>query len=469
MKKIIVILYCVIAIALVAATIFEAFYGAVVVKDFIYGSSWFFALWAVLGLWGLVYVFQRHLWQRPAALLLHTAFVVILLGAGITWIFGEKGVMHVREGQQQQTFLRTNDNTMQQLPFSLWLEDFSVSYYPGTNTPADYQSHVLILDSDIALHGTISMNTVLVIHGYRLYQTSFDDDGRGTILSVNHDPVGVGVTYAGYALLVLAMVFVLFSKKCGFRKLLKHPNTSVQTNLTKYVERIFSMVLVLLFVCQTIGIGLYGYTYGRIPLSNMYETMLSLSWNIVLIALLLQKKFRLVVPFGFLLSVFTLLVAWFGLRDSQITPLMPVLRSPILSVHVSCLILSYALLAFTAINGLLAIVLHIKDKSAYASSIGSLTVLSKIMLYPATFLLGIGIFVGAVWANNSWGGYWSWDPKETWALITFLLYAGAFHSDSVSRFNKPIFFHVYIVVAFATVLMTYFGVNVFLGGMHAYK
>ncbi len=469
MKKILVILYCLITMLLVVATFFEALYGTPVVKEYVYGSSWFFALWAVLGLWGLVYVFQRHLWERPAALMLHTAFVVILLGAGITWIFGEKGMVHVREGEVRNTFLRTNDNTIQPLPFSLQLQNFSVSYYPGTNSPADYVSHVLVTDSHTAMNRTISMNNILTVHGYRLCQTSFDQDGHGTIFSLNHDPVGVGVTYTGYALLLLAMLFVLASKKCGFRKLLNHPNTSVQTNLAKYGARIFSIVLVLLFVGQTIGIALYGYVCGRIPLSNVYETMFFLSWCIALIALLLQKKFKIVVPFGFLLAVFTLLFAWFGLRDSEITPLMPVLRSPILSVHVSCLILSYALLAFSAINGLLAIMLHVKHKNAHASSIASLTVLSKLMLYPATFLLGIGIFLGAVWANISWGGYWSWDPKETWALITFLLYAGAFHTESVTRFNKPMFFHIYMIVAFATVLMTYFGVNLFLGGLHAYK
>jgi ABC-type transport system involved in cytochrome c biogenesis permease subunit len=90
-------------------------------------------------------------------------------------------------------------------------------------------------------------------------------------------------------------------------------------------------------------------------------------------------------------------------------------------------------------------------------------------LYPAVFLLGTGIFLGAVWANVSWGNYWSWDPKETWALITFLVYAATFHTESVSKFNKPLFFHIYVCLAFLTVLMTYFGVNNLLGGMHSYK
>ena len=94
--------------------------------------------------------------------------------------------------------------------------------------------------------------------------------------------------------------------------------------------------------------------------------------------------------------------------------------------------------------------------------------LEMLLLYPATFFLGAGIFLGAVWANVSWGRYWAWDPKEVWALITFLVYGAAFHSQSLRIFRKPLFFHIYMILAFLTVLMTYFGVNYVLGGMHSY-
>ena len=97
-----------------------------------------------------------------------------------------------------------------------------------------------------------------------------------------------------------------------------------------------------------------------------------------------------------------------------------------------------------------------------------LTLLSRLLLYPATFFLGAGIFLGAVWANVSWGRYWAWDPKEVWALITFLVYGVAFHSQSLQIFRKPLFFHIYMILAFLTVLMTYFGVNYVLGGIHSY-
>lgn len=94
--------------------------------------------------------------------------------------------------------------------------------------------------------------------------------------------------------------------------------------------------------------------------------------------------------------------------------------------------------------------------------------LSRLLLYPAVFFLGAGIFLGAVWANASWGRYWAWDPKEVWALITFMVYGAAFHARSLRIFRSPLFFHIYMVAAFLTVLMTYFGVNYILGGMHSY-
>ena len=112
------------------------------------------------------------------------------------------------------------------------------------------------------------------------------------------------------------------------------------------------------------------------------------------------------------------------------------------------------------LNGILALCIRRHERM--------LMLLSRLLLYPANFFLGAGIFMGAVWANVSWGRYWAWDRKEVWALITFLVYGMAFHSKSLSAFRRPLFFHIYMIAAFLTVLMTYFGVNYVLGGMHSY-
>ena len=157
-----------------------------------------------------------------------------------------------------------------------------------------------------------------------------------------------------------------------------------------------------------------------------------------------------------------------GEMNPQITPLMPVLSSPLLSIHVSIIMVAYALFAFIMLNGIVALfVMRGKDTQA-RERVETITVLSRLLLFPATLFLGVGIFIGAVWANVSWGRYWAWDPKEVWALITFMLYGAAFHTGSIKKFRNPRFFHIYMIAAFAAVLITYFGVNYLLGGMHSY-
>jgi ABC-type transport system involved in cytochrome c biogenesis permease subunit len=143
--------------------------------------------------------------------------------------------------------------------------------------------------------------------------------------------------------------------------------------------------------------------------------------------------------------------------------LMPVLRSPLFSVHISTIVTAYALLLGIVVVGIIAV---IKPKDHIR--LEKLKSISMAMLYPAVALLAMGIFIGAVWANVSWGNYWSWDPKEVWALVTLLVYAAPLHGKLWKSFEKPMFFHVYGIVAFLSVLITYFGVNLFLGGVHAY-
>lgn len=171
--------------------------------------------------------------------------------------------------------------------------------------------------------------------------------------------------------------------------------------------------------------------------------------------------------FGSLLSGFFMLVCHIGQMDPTITHLMPVLNSPLLSIHVSVIMMSYALLALTFVCGFTAISIAMFDKKN-RKMLEALAVLSRIFLYPALVTLGLGIFIGAIWANISWGRYWSWDAKEVWALITFMIYAVPVHTQSLPRLQRPMAYHIYTTIAFLAILMTYFGVNYFLGGMHSY-
>ena len=238
------------------------------------------------------------------------------------------------------------------------------------------------------------------------------------------------------------------------------------------VWRGLEWVLLLAASFHLCGYVLRWYVGGRVPLSNGYETMLFMALCILVLACLLVRRFPFVLPFGFLLSGCALLVAHIGQLNPQITPLMPVLVSPWLSAHVSFIMMAYALLSFLVLNGVLALFLLWRRRRGGGSGVDGrveqLTLLSRLLLYPAVFLLGAGIFLGAVWANVSWGRYWAWDPKEVWALVTFMVYGVAFHGGCLPVFRRPGFFHAWMVLAFLAVLMTYFGVNYFLGGMHSY-
>jgi cytochrome c-type biogenesis protein CcsB len=226
----------------------------------------------------------------------------------------------------------------------------------------------------------------------------------------------------------------------------------------------------------TLQLGLRWWLSGHVPVSNGYETMLFMAWALLVMTLVLFRKVRIIIVLGPLAALCCLLVAMMAGSSSQITPLMPVLQSPLLSLHVMTVMSAYALFALQMFIGLYALFLTIKFKNNSSlftlhSSLSRLTALSQLLLYPAVFLLAIGIFLGAVWANVSWGNYWSWDPKESWALITLMVYAVPLHrglAPALPKGRKHVGYHLYMVAAFFVVLITYFGVNYLLGGMHSY-
>ncbi|MBR3884607.1 MAG: cytochrome c biogenesis protein CcsA [Bacteroidaceae bacterium] len=237
-------------------------------------------------------------------------------------------------------------------------------------------------------------------------------------------------------------------------------------NIQNPLHKPLTALLILILAYLSIFMVLRGYIGGHLPLSNGFETMVFMAWCVTLLTLIVNSKFTMAVPFGFLLCGLALMVAMIGESNPQITQLIPVLQSPLLSLHVVVIMISYSLFAFAMLNGVTALTLWYIKKDY--RQVEHLAVISKIILYPAVFLITAGIFIGAVWANVSWGRYWGWDPKEVWALITMLVYSLALHDKSLSIFRRPLTFHVFCIVAFITVLMTYFGVNFILGGIHSY-
>ena len=751
-KKIIFILYILVLVCMAAATIVEKSQGTDYAHAHYYGAWWFILIWAVLAALGAFYIIKRKV-KCASTLALHLSFIIILAGALLTHISAKRGMIHLRIGQPTDTYMAQDEEQgmkEEKLPFSLCLQKFEAKMHDGTNAVADYSSKFTVIDGDDKSEGEVSMNNIYSHRSYRLYQSSYDEDGKGSVLAINADPYGIPVTYTGYALLFISLVWMLFDPKGGYRKLLKSPllkkgalitalilsmgniqtlhaesatgnlqnavlpketaekfgelhilyndricpvqtfaldfckkiygarsyqgltaeqvlsgwvfygntwanepfikiksgemktamnlpdyaslNTffnremggytigqyvqeyyngqqdkfhqqaadidgkiqiimelregislkvlpytftknvkatkdhpfikagtttwfspvdklpqAVEQQHALYIKNVFSLLngdvkagnisrvneffvkmkkyqevssgnslptatqykaerinnafpfatilfmanltlgfialfytiyrmtkkkeikvlnialpilLGVSFLALTFGLALRWIISGNIPMSNGYESMLTVAWFVMLISILMQLRIRIVMVFGFLISGFFLLVSHINQMDPAIGQMMPVLNSPLLSIHVSIIMMSYALLSLTFICGIMGICMRSHGEELQA--------LSRLFLYPALTTMGFGIFIGAIWANVSWGNYWSWDSKETWALITFMIYAVVVHTQSLPVFRKPLVYHIYITLAFLSIAMTYFGVNYFLTGMHSY-
>ena len=243
------------------------------------------------------------------------------------------------------------------------------------------------------------------------------------------------------------------------------------------------------FLVLTIVLGLLWVASGHIPFSNGAETMLTIAWTAMLASVLSFRKFPIMLPFGIIVASLASLVSAMGNANPAVTQLMPVLSSPLLSIHASLMMLSYTILAIIMVNGICGLVASLRHTSVSepvegtvfdyrspaprqaqgaSSASAKMARMSEALMYPALFLLGSGIIAGSIWANVSWGCYWNWDPKETWALITFLIASLGVHRTRLPFLRTPRAYHIYTLILSASVLFTYFGVNYLLGGMHSY-
>lgn len=286
-------------------------------------------------------------------------------------------------------------------------------------------------------------------------------DGRrmGVELRYNRlDPFGkckVGYLSAGGILLVLS--FLSFFR--GERWL-------------KWAIRVVGILVLIVFHFHMLGMGMRWRIGGYAPWSNSYETMVYVSWATVLAGILFVRRSPLTTALATLFAGIILVVSGLSWMDPQIHPLVPVLKSPWLMFHVAVLMAAYGffgigfLLGF--VNMILVSIVRKDSISARMATIRELTLINELSLIVGLMLMTTGTFIGAVWANETWGRYWGWDPKETWALITIVVYVLVTHLHLVRKWYNLWSFNLGSVLAFASVLMTYFGVNYFLSGMHSY-
>ncbi|MFT4223097.1 cytochrome c biogenesis protein [Dysgonomonas sp.] len=360
-------------IVMATATILEKLLGREQIMNTIYGSWWFVSLWGILAFTSIYYILRKKLYKQRAVFLLHCSLFVILCGAFVTFLTADRGYIHIRQNQILNYYISEEDSERHQIPYDIKLLLFEIEYDSDTNHPVDFISYLRV-DGEVC---QVSMNKIYKHEGYRFYQLEYDNDEMGATLLVNYDPWGIAITYAGYLLLAISILWILY---------------------------------------------------------------LRISWKILLS-----------------IAVVTA-VLWYYI--SQINPMTPILRSPMLAAHVSVIMVAYLLFILIAILSAVALNSEKRSQALYNLNVK--------LLFPALFLLVIGIFLGAIWANISWGRYWGWDSKETWALITMIVYAIPMHKNSFKTFRSPRYFHLYCSIAILAVGMTFFGVSFILGGIHSY-
>lgn len=231
-------------------------------------------------------------------------------------------------------------------------------------------------------------------------------------------------------------------------------------------------VVMSLFLYQTIGLGIRWYISGHAPWSNAYESMIYVAWATMLFGLLFGRKSALTIAATTFVVSMILMIAHWNWMDPSIGNLVPVLDSYWLMIHVAIIVASYGPFTLSMILGLIGLILFAvttsKNKKKLDLVIKEITVINEMSLTVGLIMLTIGNFLGGMWANESWGRYWGWDPKETWALVSIMVYAFVLHMRLVPGLRSRLTFNMATVFTFATILMTYLGVNHLLAGLHSY-
>jgi cytochrome c-type biogenesis protein CcsB len=241
------------------------------------------------------------------------------------------------------------------------------------------------------------------------------------------------------------------------------------------LKGVYKVAFISIFACfiiHTFGLGLRWYVSGHAPWSNGYESMIYIGFATILAGIIFYRRSAIVLSATAVLTAIILSVAHLNYMDPEITNLVPVLQSYWLVIHVAIITASYGFLALGALTGFINLLLMIfqtkKNYSLTDITISELSAVIEMSMIIGLYMLTIGTFIGGVWANESWGRYWGWDSKETWALVTVLWYALVSHLRMIPGLKGHLLFNIMALVSFGTVIMTYFGVNYYLTGLHSY-
>lgn len=449
---------------LVASTILGAFKGNGYTQETIYSSPLFVALWGVMVLSALLYIFSTSTRHRFPTLLLHLAFALILTGALITYTTAERGALTLCKDSAPASMFTKSDGTLAKFPFRITLQECGARYRDGEDVPCDYFADINVALPDGSETASLAMNKVYDKDGFRFYIS--DIAGNCATLLVSHDPWGVPVTYSGYLLAVFSFMLILTARNTQ-RAVLVQGLAKLRISGHKFPQGGWYKILIAdIFLLGYITFqGIYRWREtGVFPVSNGPGVLMFIAWCSTIATIFFRKNRNMALgtlSFG-IICVAIALLSGENTQDS----VQPVLRSPLLPLHVITIVASYVIIGLMAVNSLVALCLYMLRRDY--ERLENTALFGRVMLYFATLLLITGIFIGAVWANISWGRYWGWDPKEVWALITLIICSFGFHTSSFPFMNRALVFHCFCLLAFLSMLFTFFGVNYLLGGLHSY-
>ncbi|AXO79742.1 cytochrome C biogenesis protein [Olleya aquimaris] len=293
----------------------------------------------------------------------------------------------------------------------------------------------------------------------------------GASVMLSDDKIDTEILYNKYDVFKKLFSWYMYAGTLLFVLLLWQIFKSNNKWLNKSIV-IFKFVILGLFVLHTLGLIARWYISGHAPWSDAYESMIYVAWATMFFGLAFGRKSDLTLASTAFVTAMILMIAHWNWMDPAIANLQPVLNSYWLMIHVAVIVASYGPFTLGMILGIVSLVLILltnkNNKAKMDLNIKELTIINEMSLTVGLVMLTIGNFLGGQWANESWGRYWGWDPKETWALISIMLYAFVIHMRLVPGLRGRWFFNLMSIITFGSILMTYFGVNFYLSGLHSY-
>ena len=269
-------------------------------------------------------------------------------------------------------------------------------------------------------------------------------------------------TYQYYLLFGFSLLIIFFINIFRVKK----------NKIIEWIKKIFTALLILTFIFHGLGIGLRWFISGHAPWSNGYEAVVFIAWITMISGFIFSFRNSVVIAGTAILASLMIFVTEMNLLDPEITPLVPVLKSYWLMIHVAVITSSYGFLGLAFILGLINLILYIfrnsQNGNRISNHISELTRVNELTMTIGVFMLTIGTFLGGIWANESWGRYWGWDPKETWALVSVLVYAVILHLRFIPSMKSEFVFNTVSFWGYSAILFTFFGVNFVLVGLHSY-